>query len=53
MITFYINIDTNFINYNITNLKLIINFKTQLFNNIIIYNNKLIQLIKLTNLYLI
>ena len=47
----YINIDINFINYNIINFKFIINLKTQLFNNIIIYSNNLIQLIKLINLY--
>ena len=40
MITLYINININFINYNIINFKPIINFKTQLFNNITIYNNK-------------
>ena len=42
MIAFYININTNFTNYNIINFKPIINLKTQLFNNIIIYNDKLI-----------
>ena len=41
MIIFYINIDINLINYNIINFKPFINFKIQLFNNIIIYNNKL------------
>ena len=40
MIVLYINININFINYNIINFKLTINFKTQLFNNITIYNNK-------------
>ena len=38
----YINIDINLTNYSIINFKLIINLKTQLFNSIIIYNNKLI-----------
>ena len=38
----YTNININLINYNTINFKFIINFKTQLFNNIIIYNNKLI-----------
>ena len=37
----YINININFINYSIINFKPIINLKTQLFNNITIYNNKL------------
>ena len=40
VIILYINININLINYNIINFKFIINFKTQLLNNIIIYNNK-------------
>ena len=51
MIIFYINIDINLINHNIINFKFIINLKIQLLNSITIYNNKLIQLTKLTNLY--
>ena len=44
----------NLTNYNITiNFKPIINLKIQLFNDITIYSNKLTQLIKLINLYLI
>ena len=51
---FYINTDINPINYNIImNFKLIINLKTQLFNDITIYSDKSIQLIELINLYLI
>ena len=42
VIILYINININFTNYSIINFKLFINFKIQLFNNIIIYNNKLI-----------
>ena len=51
VIVFYINIDINLINHSIMNFKLIINLKTQLFNNIIIYSDKSIQLTELTNLY--
>ena len=40
--TLYINININLINYSIINFKPIINLKTQLFNNIIIYNDNLI-----------
>ena len=42
IIAFHINININLINHSIINFKFIINFKTQLFNNITIYNNKLI-----------
>ena len=41
IIILYINININLINYSIINFKLFINFKTQLLNDIIIYNNKL------------
>ena len=51
VIILYINIDINLTNHNIINFKLIINLKTQLSNSIIIYNNNLIQLIELVNLY--
>ena len=53
MIALYTSIDINLINYSITNLKPFINLETQLPNDIIIYNDKLIQLVKLVNLYLI